>query len=193
MADRVLGANPLADNAEGYATDVLGGRYLNSNPHLQGMIDQTGRSVRDQVNSVFSRAGRTGGSDHSGMLITRLADAENSLRYQDYANERTAMNQMAGMSGQIGAARYAGLTPLLQAMQGAMAPVDMARGYAGATSGLVGPYTTTTQSQGLGSTLANIAGLGLMAFGGGGLGGLRLGGSRTPAASYWTNNAFWGG
>lgn len=166
LQDRIN--NPPAElgAARGYLTDVLEGDYLDAgNPHLQGMIDQTGQSVRNQVNSTFGRAGRTGGSDHAGVVTDRLADAENRLRYQDYGNERNAMGQAAGMAPGVSAAELAPIAAMIQAAQaGGTLPLA---GPA-AMGGLLGPYTQTTQSQGLGQTLMGLGGLGLAAFGGGG-------------------------
>lgn len=171
LVDRFNNPSALTTASQGYATDVLGGKYLGAgNPYLANMINQTAGDVSDRVNSLFGGAGRTGGTQHWQALGRELANSENSLRYQDYGNERTAMGQAAALAPSLTASEYAPLDPLFAGAQlGGTLPLAGAQ----ATAGLLGPYTSTTQKQGLGSTLANVAGLGLMAFAPG-FGGIKL-------------------
>ena len=39
LASRI-GKDPLAEQAKGYTSDVLGGRYLGANPYLDGMVGE---------------------------------------------------------------------------------------------------------------------------------------------------------
>lgn len=169
VAERAGQVNPLVGAAQGYATDVLGGKYLGEgNPYLQGMIDQTGQSVSDRVNAIFSRSGRTGSDRHASGLAQGLANAENALRYQDYGNERQAMTQAAGMAPGLASAEYAGIAPLLAlSQQAATTPYLGSQFLTGATSGLMGGYNTTTTQPGLGQMLLNLGAAGAAAFGGG--------------------------
>lgn len=139
--------SPLMGAANGYATDVLNGKYLGQgNPYLSGMIDQTDRSVSDRVNSTFGAAGRTGGTQHVAALGQSLADAENGLRYSDYGNERNAMMQALGQAPGLDAAKYAGYAPALALAQSAAGlPMSAANQYASGIGGLLGQYNTTTQ------------------------------------------------
>jgi hypothetical protein len=166
LASRVNSPHPLTGAAQGYATDVLGGRYLNEgNPYLDDIAGQTRGNVSDQVNSTFSRAGRTAGAQHGQLLTRELADAENRLRYQAYGDERNAMGQAAALTPGLVESELAPIQSLLQSAQlGGTLPLAGAQ----AMGGLLGPYTQTTQKQGFGSTLGNALGLGLMAFGAGG-------------------------
>ena len=141
--------SPVMGAANGYATDVLNGKYLGQgNPYLSGMIDQTDRSVSDRVNSTFGAAGRTGGTQHTQVLGQSLADAENGLRYSDYANERNAMMQALGQAPGLDAAKYAGIAPTLALGQTAAGlPMQAAGQYAGGIGSLLGQYNTQTQTQ----------------------------------------------
>jgi hypothetical protein len=134
-------------SATGYANDVLGGKYLSAgNPQLQGMIDQTDRSVSNRVNSTFGAAGRTGGGAHTQVLGQSLADSENGLRYNDYNNERQRMMEALGQTPGLEASRYAAPAAALGIASGAASLPYIGTGaYAAGTGGLLGQYNTQTQ------------------------------------------------
>jgi hypothetical protein len=164
--------NPAVTAAEGYATDVLGGKYLDAgNPHLQGMIDQTDNSVQDRINAIFSRSGQTGSSRQIGELGARLAEAENTLRYNDYNAERGRMGEAAGMAPGLAAGEAVSIIPALSAAQaGASIPLGAASQYAGSLGALLAPYGTqeTKQSGGLLGDLLLAAAANAGRFAGGG-------------------------
>jgi hypothetical protein len=148
VMDQAFGTSPLLGAASNYATDVLGGKYLGQgNPYLNQMIDQTGNDVSDRVNALFSKSGRTGSTTHARDLTEGLANSENSLRYQDYGNERNAMGQAMGAAPGLESAKYTGYAPLLAMMQGAAGlPYVGAGNYASGIGSLVGNYNNQTQT-----------------------------------------------
>lgn len=151
--------NPNLTAANSYVGDVLGGKYLNGNTALQGVIDDTNASVSDQVNALFSRAGQTGSSRQIGELGKQLASAENNLRYQNYSDEQDRM--MQAVSGALGLndAQNSNLATQLALGSGLTSiGTDAANSYANALASLWGNNTTTTNK-----TSGSIAG---------GLGGL---------------------
>jgi hypothetical protein len=168
--DNYSTSSPTLTAANGYAQDVLGGKYLDAgNPYLQGMIDSTNESVADQVNALFSSAGQTGSSRQIGELGKQLSTSENNLRYQDYASERDRMGQSAALSATLSAAeseRYQTLAGLGATANGL--PLANALGYAGALGGLWGNSTTTKSSPGLGQMLLQAGSNAAAAFAGGG-------------------------
>lgn len=173
LAAKAFGPNATLDAAKGYASDVIGGKYLTGNPHLEGMIGLAREGVTNDVNSVFSRAGRVGGGAHSGALGKSLSEAELGLRYGDYASERDRMAQAAGMVPGLTQAEYAGVMPYLAAAgTAAELPLMGAKTLAAGTQGLMGNYTTTTQKQGAGSMLGGILGAGLAGWASGGFRGV---------------------
>jgi hypothetical protein len=117
LLDKYNTGNPMLNAAQGYAGNVLAGNYLNSNPYLDGMINQTASQVANQVNSNFGSRGSFGGTAHTTALASALAAAENNLRYQNYSAERA--NQQAAMEAapSFAGADYLGITPLLAAAQ----------------------------------------------------------------------------
>lgn len=172
LAQQFTQGDPATNAAEGYVTDVLGGKYLNAgNPYLQGMIDQTNQNVRNQVNAEFSRAGQTGSSRQLGELEMQLANAENGLRYNDYNTELGRMDTAAGLAPNLSAAKTVSIAPLLSAAQmGSTLPISAASAYSGGLGSLLSPYGTqvTKQSQGLGSILGGLLGAGLSGWASGG-------------------------
>lgn len=146
LLDRFRTGDPNLAPAMGYNNDVLSGRYLNNNPHLQAMIDQTGNDVANGVNAHLGTRGRTGGDIQTSLLGRELAKNETALRYQDYGDERARMGQAAGQAPSLVGAQYLPLATGMQALQtGTNMPTDAANQYAAAVGGLLGQYTNTTK------------------------------------------------
>lgn len=171
LLERVNSAIPALTGrfgeSAGYYSDVLGGKYLDGNPYLSDMIDQTGRSVADRVNSAIGSRGQTGGSAHAGILSRQLADSENALRYNDYSAERTRMGEAAAGLGST-AAGEGSLLALLTGLSSDLPQAASSR-YADTIASLLGKYatenSTTKQSGGLlGSLLGAGATLGAAAI-----------------------------
>lgn len=121
--------------AGNYYNDTIGGKYLDGNPHLQGVIDSSNRDITDSVNSNFMN--RFGSGYHTNALVRGLSENENRLRYGDYAQERGYQNDAAGNIGNL--AGQATALPQLAAGQ-----------YAQNIGGLFGQYNKTTQKAALG-------------------------------------------
>jgi len=114
--------NPALNSAQGYAKNVLGGKYLNQgNPYLQNMINATNRSVTNQVGAAYGSRGSFGGTAWQQGLAGQLAEAQNALRYGDYSQERQNQQQAMSAAPQMAAADYLGIQPLLQTAQTAAA------------------------------------------------------------------------
>jgi hypothetical protein len=171
-AERAFGSNPGLDAAEGYVTDTLGGKYLDEgNPHLRGMIDQTSADVRSRVASAFTTAGRTGSGANTYALGRALAANETGLRSSAYEAERARMAQAAGMVPGLEAGRNSALGAYLDTVQAATGlPLSVAQQYAGGIGSLMGGYNTSTQtqSQSLGSIMAQLGGSALSGWAAGG-------------------------
>lgn len=158
LGEKAFGDNPALGAATGYATDVLGGKYLNSNPYLDGMISQTANDVSDRVNSLFAKSGGSLGTQHAGILTRELANAENQLRFGNYSQERQNQQGAAGLMPRLNASQYAGVMPYLAAQQTAGQLPYAGIGNLGAIGGLLGGYGTQTQSGGGGGVGGQIAG-----------------------------------
>lgn len=153
---------PQGEQSLAYFGDVMGGKYLDqSNPYLQGMIDQTNESVGNQIDSRFSSAGRYGSDYNVGELARQLSNSENNMRYGNYATERGYQNN-AALGNLAGIQTLAGM------------PSQFANDQAAAINALVGRYATSNgtnvskSSPSLISLLANSANSAASAFSGGG-------------------------
>lgn len=84
-----------AQGANQFNNDILGGKYLQGNPHLEAMIAQTRDGITDDVNGQFSLAGRYGSAAHGAGLGKALGQAELGLRYNNYGQEMGRMREAA--------------------------------------------------------------------------------------------------
>lgn len=159
--------NPAMGAASGHVSDVLSGKYLNGNPHLEQIIGNVRSGVSDEVNSQFGLSGRYGSGAHTGVLTDKLAEAESGLRYNDYAAQTGRMDQAASLAPQLASMDYNGIQEILQAAGiGAELPFTGLDTYSSALANL---FNGGTQKQGtLGPIMAGIGG-GLSAAASGGL------------------------
>ena len=142
--------------ASNFYGDTLGGKFLDGNPHLQGVIDSSNRDITDAVNSNFM--GRFGSGYHTNALVRGLGENENRLRYGDYAQERQYQND-AGRN-------MAGIATTATAL-----PMLPAQGYADGIAGLLGKYLTSNGPQTTkksGGLLGSVLGAGLSGWASGG-------------------------
>lgn len=146
LQSMALGTQPVQSGID-YANDVLGGKYLNSNPYMDDIVHQGEQDAANAVNSAFSMAGRTGGGAHQESLARGVAQAGNTVRYGNYAQERNNQQQAAGMLPAMNAAQYTGISPWLAAAQSAAGLPYTGIGNLGAIGGLYGGSGTTTGTQ----------------------------------------------
>lgn len=162
------GAEQGIMGAQGLVNDTLAGRYLQGNPYLDGMINQTKENVANDVLSRYSSAGRYGSAYGMGELTRQLANAENNARFQNYAMERGYQNDAIGqaqnlMGGSQGLLNNAAELPWIG--------VGALNGNVRNASGGYGT-TTTKQTGGLGQLLGGLAGAGLSGWATGGFKGI---------------------
>jgi hypothetical protein len=107
-----------ANPADGYASAVAGGQYLNAqpsaslyssmmsngylngNPYLENVIGQTNADVSRQANRMFAARGMGSGvsSAFADVVSKNLANNEGQLRYQNYNDAVNRQLQAAGQS-----------------------------------------------------------------------------------------------
>lgn len=158
------GAEQGIKGAQGLVNDTLAGRYLQGNPYLDSQIDQTKENVSNDVLSRYSGAGRYGSAYGMGELTRQLANAENNMRFQNYAMERGYQNDAIGQAQQL----MGGSQSLLNnAAELPWIGVGALNGNVRNASGGYGT-TTTKQSGGVGQMLGGLAGAGLSGWATGG-------------------------
>jgi hypothetical protein len=131
--------------ARNYNVDVLGGRYLNSNPEFDNVVN---RSVNDTVNAgqaSLGLRGLTGGSSYADILSRNAGNVASDLRYTDYNNERQRMATAAGQAPSMAAADVIQMSPMLATLQASQAPMQAAGGYSNSLAGLLSPYQEQVQ------------------------------------------------
>jgi hypothetical protein len=147
LASAAFGPNPGLSAANGYAQDVLGGKYLNSNPMTDAMVRQGEQDAGNAVNSTFSQYGRTGGGNHAADLARGVAQAGDAIRFGQYNQERQNQQQAVGMLPGLTAAQFAGVPAYLSAAQTAGQLPYAGLGPLASMGGLWAGQGTTTSTQ----------------------------------------------
>lgn len=80
--------------ANAFYNDIAGG----NNPYIDGQFERAADGVSDQINSVFSKAGRYGSTAHQGKLADDIGDMANSFYGNQYNQD---MNRRMNASGAI--------------------------------------------------------------------------------------------
>lgn len=116
MQTRAAAGSPVMTQANNLLGQTLGGNFLQGNPYLDAISNQTNQQVTSQVNRMFgNNANAWGSSPHQQVLARELSDAQNRLRYQNYGDERQRQMQSMLFAPQAAAADYADANAMLQA------------------------------------------------------------------------------
>jgi hypothetical protein len=152
--------------AQGVVNDTLAGKNLNGNPYIDSILAATRANTTDAVNSDFEGAGRYGSGMHAAILSREIANAENNVRYNNYAMERGnqlgAVGQASGlMAGSQSLLNNAAELPWMgvQALNGGVRQAS--NGYGTQTS-------TQTTTPNYGQLLMQAAAQAAAAYAGGG-------------------------
>jgi len=153
------GAEQGIMGAQGLVNSNLAGNNLRGNPYLDAIIGQRNQDIAGSVNDQFGQSGRYGSGQHAAILASEMAKADDALRFQNYGMERGYQQDAIGQAGNMMQGSQAILNNAaelpwvgIQAANGAVRQASSGYG-----------TSTTTQKQGLGSTLMGLAGTGLQA------------------------------
>lgn len=149
ILDRYTNGDPNVKAAAGYNTDVLAGKYLDSNPYLESIVGKSQSDARNQTAAAMGVRGLNGGSAFADIISRNVTDAGNTLRFNNYNTERGRMDTAAGMAPSLAAAQYLPLDIATQIAQAQGIPLQAASGAAAATGGLLGQYTNQNQGMNL--------------------------------------------
>lgn len=177
LMDTWKNGDPNVNAASGFNSDVLSGKYLNSNPYLDGVINKSNTDIRNQSQASLGTHGLYGDSSAMADIVSRnLADNENNMRYANYQDGLGLMNQQAALTPQLAEAKYLPINAIGSIADAQQMPVQAASGMASSIGGLLGQYTNnkTTQSQSIGGLLSGIAGSALSGWASGGFKGIKL-------------------
>lgn len=155
--------------AQDYTNGVLSGKWLNSNPFTDQLVDNASDDVTNRVNAAFGMAGRTGSGAHTESLAKGLGDAVLGFRAGDYNTERARMDGAVGQAAGLNQAGNQNLGTLLQIGQGAAElPYLGSNTLARNMTSLWGGSNTSTQSPSMLGSLLGLGGSALSAWAGGG-------------------------
>jgi hypothetical protein len=118
MAQRAMQGSPVSDAASSELTRTLSGGYLNNNPYLDQLVDQSSRDVMRNMDVLQARSGSFGNSGVYQNTAQELGDVSARIRGTDYANERQRMVSSIGLAPTIANQDYTDAQQLLAAGQG---------------------------------------------------------------------------
>jgi hypothetical protein len=104
--DRATQGNQTMQAAEGYTQDVLGGKYLNSDPYQDDVFQNVQQRIMPGINSQFSNSGRYGSGLHQGEAIDRMTTAYAPIASQQYQQGLNRMDGAAAMAPVFAANDY---------------------------------------------------------------------------------------
>ena len=113
---RALAGNPLLNQAQTQASNILSGQYLDptTNPYSTALFKQMADDVTSQVNSQFTEAGRFGSGANQEILADSLGNLANQVYGDQYNKEREIMANTMATAPQLGAMDYDDMLKLQQ-------------------------------------------------------------------------------
>lgn len=111
-AQRALGGNQSMKMAEGFGRDVMGGKYLNSDPYSDAVFQNIQSKVMPAVNSNFMDSGRYGSGLHADTMTRALTESYAPYASQNYQTGLDRMGQAASMAPMFAANDYTDLAAL---------------------------------------------------------------------------------
>jgi hypothetical protein len=108
---RALQGSPVMQAAQGNLQDTLQGKYLDSNPYIDQMVNRTQQDVMTNWGAQLGKNfGNTGVQEVVGRA---LGDSSNAVRYQNYNDERTRQMQANLFAPQAASADYQDMQALM--------------------------------------------------------------------------------
>lgn len=161
--------NSLTGQGQQQLSDTISGKYLGANPHLDATVNRALGQTRAAVNANF-QGDNHGSSAHQEWLGNKLADTAFPYYMNNYESERgrqlnasIAAPQMAEAG--LAQTEKAGAMQDTYAQRQTDAPWDALLRYQALLGGNYGGTTQGTQPYAGQNGLANMAGLGLLAYG----------------------------
>jgi hypothetical protein len=113
---RAVAGNPLLNQAQTQASDILSGKYLSptTNPYTQALYDKMAGDVTSQVESQFSKAGRFGSGANQEILARSLGELATDVYGDQYNRERELMANTMATAPALGAMDYDDIAKLQQ-------------------------------------------------------------------------------
>lgn len=142
LKQQIEQGNSGVNAARDFNIDVLGGKFLDGNPHLQNVIDSSNNDIRNQSEAALGLKGLTGGSSFADIISRNIANNTSNLRFQDFSRERASQDAAAGRAGSLASAEFLPIQGLLATLQASQTPLNAASQFAGGLGGLLGGFQT---------------------------------------------------
>ena len=113
---RATAGNPLLNQSQIQASNILAGNYLNpsTNPYSKALYDQMAGDVTSSVNSQFTKAGRFGSGANQEILTQELGQLANQVYGDQYNRERGIQANTMMTAPQLGEMDYNDIARLQQ-------------------------------------------------------------------------------
>jgi hypothetical protein len=158
LIQRYNDGDPNVKAASGFNQDVLGGKYLGSNPFLEQNITNANNDIRGQAQAAAGVHGNWGDSSELQDITSRnIARNENDMRMQSYNTGLGLMGQQSALAPGIADARYQPLNQLTNIAQAQNMPLQAAVGAGSGVGGLLGQYANTKSNPAWGPAVLNAA------------------------------------
>ena len=105
--------SPVSGQADSLASATLRGDYLNNNPYIDSMVNQTMNDLQGRFNTTALGSGSFGNANVTQQGMQGMADAANTLRFNNYNAERGRQMTTMGLLPTLDQSRYAGANNLL--------------------------------------------------------------------------------
>ena len=151
LIQRYQQGDPNVNAASGFNIDALGGKYLNSNPFLEGQIGRANNDIRNQAEAAGGKSGNYGDSSALADITSRnIAHNEADMRGSAYNSGLDLMNRQSAISPLLSASRYQPLDQLSGIAEAQNLPVQSAVGAGAGIGGLLGQYSNVKNKPNMG-------------------------------------------
>lgn len=109
--DRATAGSPLTRGAQDYATRVLQGGFMGSNPYLDQTFNRAAMATQNQLASQFGRSGRNA-AESQFLRGEQLNNLATNIYGGDYEAERARQQQILPYSGMLAQQDYGDINQL---------------------------------------------------------------------------------
>lgn len=116
IEQRAMQGSPLNTQAKDLMGQTLNGDFASAgNPYFGAMADRVYNQIRPKMDAQFASSNNYGTPQHQYATASAMSEALAPLAFQNYSQERGAMNQAAQFAPQLAANDYADLSKLMEA------------------------------------------------------------------------------
>lgn len=115
IEQRAMAGSPLNTGAKNLTQSTLNGDFLSAgNPYFGAMADRVYNQIRPKMDAQFASSNNYGTPQHQYATASALSEALAPLAFQNYSQERGAMNQAAQLAPALAETDYGDAAKLMQ-------------------------------------------------------------------------------